>query len=154
MTLPPSAERRMSKNADPTMTAWAPASSRSCARPTDRTPPPTRQGSRAATSRTSASLVPDAHRRVEIDQLNFGKLGEALDPAVEIVRLDGELLALNELNDLAALEIDRWNQHCVGYGARKHGNLTRSTDRTDLWHARLFEIASAEFCASLCPCSS
>ncbi len=54
---------------------------------------------------------PDAHRGVEVDQLNLGKLREALDPAVEIVGLDGELLALNELDDFPALEIDRRNQH-------------------------------------------
>ena len=43
--------------------------------------------------------------------LTRAKPGEPLDPVVEIGRFDGELLALNQLDDLAALEIDGWNQH-------------------------------------------
>ena len=52
-----------------------------------------------------------AHGRVEVDDVDAPKPGEPLDPVVEIGRLDGELLALNQLDDLAALEIDGGNQH-------------------------------------------
>ena len=52
-----------------------------------------------------------AHRGVEVDDVDAGKPGEPLDPVVEIGCFDGELLALDELDDLAALEIDGWNQH-------------------------------------------
>ena len=51
------------------------------------------------------------HGGVEVDDVDPAKPGETLDPVVEIRRFDGELLALNELDDLAALEIDGWNQH-------------------------------------------
>ena len=46
----------------------------------------------------------DAHRRVEIDELNGRELREAFDPAVEIARFDRELLTLHELNDAPFLK--------------------------------------------------
>ena len=107
----PSGARR--NRPEPAITACAPAAISSSARRTLRTPPPTRQGSRDAICLTSASLLPLRHRRVEVDQLHLWKLRELLDPAVEIVGGDGELVALHELNDAAALEVDRWNQHRI-----------------------------------------
>jgi hypothetical protein len=54
-------------------------------------------------------VIAARHRGVEIDQLHLGELRELFDPAVEIVRGDGELVALDELNDAATLQIDRRN---------------------------------------------
>ena len=64
-----------------------------------------------ADAATSALVGADALGRVEVDELHLGIAREALDPAVDVGRLDGEPLALNELDDSAALEVDRWNQH-------------------------------------------
>ncbi len=57
----------------------------------------------AATRPHELVVVADAHRRIEIDELHLGKLRELFNPAIQIVGRDGELLALNELDDLAAL---------------------------------------------------
>src|SRR5262249_51703720 len=51
-------------------------------------------------------VVASSHGGVEIDHLHFRKLLEAPHPAEHIVVLYGEPLALDELDDGAALEID------------------------------------------------
>ena len=48
---------------------------------------------------------------VEIDELHARVLRESRHPRKHIVARHGEPLALDELNDLAALEIDRWDEH-------------------------------------------
>ena len=49
--------------------------------------------------------------RVEIDELYAGKACEPLDPRFRVGGLDGERLALHELDDAPALQIDGGNQH-------------------------------------------
>src|SRR5688572_33293022 len=56
-------------------------------------------------------VVPARHGGVEIDELHLRELLESRNPAVEIVGRDGELVALNELDDTSALEINGRNQH-------------------------------------------
>src|SRR5688500_14903105 len=51
-------------------------------------------------------VVPARHRGVEIDELYRRELVEFRNPAVEIVGRDGEFVALNELDDTSALEVD------------------------------------------------
>jgi hypothetical protein len=43
---------------------------------------------------------------IEVDELNGWAPGEARDPPVHVVAGERELLALNELHDSAALEVD------------------------------------------------
>ena len=93
------------------MTALAPASIRSCARPTERMPPPTRQGSRAATLPHERVVVPmliAASRSISWILGNFAK--RLIQPS----RSSDAIASFSpwiELNDLAAFEIDRRNQH-------------------------------------------
>src|SRR4029453_8067886 len=68
-------------------------------------------GEPAADIRDYRGVVALSFRRVEIDQLHPGKSGEPADPHFRIRRFNGELLALDELNDPAALEVDGRNQH-------------------------------------------
>ena len=56
--------------------------------------------------------------RVEVDELHPGIAGEALNPALEIRGFNRQLLALHELDDAAALEIYRWNEHGITAAAR------------------------------------
>ena len=77
-------------------------------------------------------VVAARHRGVEIDQLHLRKLRELLDPAVEIVGGNGELVALHELHDAATLEIDRRNQHALSY-----------PDRDALTLEKRFQVADA-----------
>jgi hypothetical protein len=51
-------------------------------------------------------VVADACRGIEIDHLDFGEPGEPAHPPEHIIVPDREALALNELHDGAALEID------------------------------------------------
>ena len=95
------------KSAEPTITFVAPSASTSFARAGVRMPPPTRHGSAPQIRATSASLRPTPFRRVEIDQLHLGLAAQPLDPGVDVGGLDRQLLALHELDDAAALEIDR-----------------------------------------------
>src|SRR5688500_10140586 len=63
------------------------------------------------------------HGRVQVDDVDAPKSGEAPNPVVQIGGFDGELLALNQLDDFAAFKIDRRNEHattalgCRGRGA-------------------------------------
>ena len=50
-------------------------------------------------------------RGIEVDELHLRISGEALDPAVDVARFDGQTLALHELHDSSALEIDRRYEH-------------------------------------------
>ena len=50
-------------------------------------------------------------RRVEIDQLQLGEAGEPRNPPVEVRVLERQPLALHELHDLLAAQVDRRNQH-------------------------------------------
>ena len=69
-------------------------------------PPPTRQESDAGDLANQREVVADAHRRVEVDDLNLGEPLEPPDPPEHVVVPDGKALALNELDDGAVLEID------------------------------------------------
>ena len=105
------------------MICCAPAASTSRARSIVRMPPPTRHDRRPAICRTSDEVVARAHRRVEVDDLHLRETLEPPHPLEHVVVLDGEPLALNELDDRAALEIDRGNQHRAISGAcepRRH----------------------------------
>ena len=70
---------------------------------------PPRQGAHQAPIVFRRSGAPDG--RVQIDELNQRIFGEAFDPGIEIVELQSFLFALHQLNDLAAHEIDRGDQH-------------------------------------------
>lgn len=59
--------------------------------------------------------------RVEVDELYALRPGETPDPCVDVARRERQVLALNELHDPAALEIDGWNQHRK---SDPHGNAT------------------------------
>ena len=48
---------------------------------------------------------------VEVDHLHQRICGEALDPIVEVVELQSFLLALHQLHNFAAHQVDRRNQH-------------------------------------------
>ena len=74
---------------------------------------PRGRAARRRSARTSAFVVAGALRRVEIDQLHLGKPAKPRDPRVDVGRLDRQPLALHELDDAAALEVDGRNQHCA-----------------------------------------
>ena len=93
-------------------------------------------------------VVAARHRGVEIDQLHFREFRELRDPAVEIVGRDGELVALDQLDDVAALEIDRRNQHVVTYEPRSHGNTEHSNQCSVSWPAQRRNLRSARNCFS------
>ena len=99
------------KSDDARMTPVAPSATSACARSGVRMPPPTRQGSRAQIVAIERLVRARVLRRVEVDELHLRIAREALDPAVDVARLDGQPLALHELHDPAALEIDRRYQH-------------------------------------------
>ena len=69
-------------------------------------PPPTRHDSAPGDLADEREVVARAHRGVEIDDLHLRKALEAPDPAEDVLVPDGEPLALDELHDGAALEID------------------------------------------------
>ena len=91
---------------EPAMTCCAPAASTSCARSTVRMPPPTRHDKRAGDLPHQREVVAAAHRGVEIDHLHLREALESPHPAEDVLVLDRELLALDELHDGAVSEID------------------------------------------------
>src|SRR5690349_949767 len=50
-------------------------------------------------------------RRVEVNQLHTRERRELLDPRLGVRHFDGELLALNQLDDMAILQIDGGDEH-------------------------------------------
>src|SRR5262245_7257540 len=48
---------------------------------------------------------------VEIDQLHTRKGGEALDPRFGVSAFDSQFFALHQLDDVAVLEVDGWDEH-------------------------------------------
>ena len=60
-------------------------------------------GQRTTNSCDQHLVSPGSLRGVQIDQLNFRVRRESLNPYVNIRRLDRETLALDELDDFAAL---------------------------------------------------
>ena len=94
------------KSADPRITFAAPSASVASARSRLRMPPPTRQGSAPQMSRDEPGVLARPLGGVQIDQLHFRAAAEPRDPRVDVAGLDGEPLALHELDDPAALEID------------------------------------------------
>ena len=74
-------------------------------------PPPTWQGKRFAICATRRGVVALAHGGIEIDELNERIAGELLNPVFEIVERKTQFFSLLELDDAAAHEIDRRNQH-------------------------------------------
>src|SRR5439155_6689001 len=61
-------------------------------------------------------------RRAEIDDLDFWKRGESTHPREYVLVADCEPFALNQLDDGAALKVDRGNQHATASATktRKH----------------------------------
>ena len=85
---------------------------RACARSTDRMPPPTRQGSAAQICRDERVVVAGAHaRRRDRSAARAGSRANRRTHAKTSSRREREALALDELDDVAALEIDGGNQH-------------------------------------------
>ena len=56
-------------------------------------------------------VVAGAHRGVEVDDLHLREALEPPHPAKDVLVPDREPLALHELHDRAAFEIDGGNQH-------------------------------------------
>src|SRR5580765_4469053 len=56
-------------------------------------------------------VVAGTHCRVEIDDLHLREAFEAAHPLEDVFVANREPLALDKLDDRAALKIDRWNQH-------------------------------------------
>ena len=54
-----------------------------------------------------------SHGRIEIDELHAWISYEAIDPPLEVVACQGQPFPLNELNDLAALEIYGRYEHAT-----------------------------------------
>ena len=52
-----------------------------------------------------------AHRCIQVDQLYEWKTREALDPVFKVIEGEAEFLALHELDDAPAQQINRRNQH-------------------------------------------
>src|SRR6185436_19318439 len=65
---------------------------------------------------------------------------ELRDPALEIVGGDREFVTLHELDDTAALEIDRRNQHKFLRSLQANGNLPLSKKFLQLANASLVEV--------------
>ena len=68
-----------------------------------------------------------ASAQIVVDRVNHlyrpprGREVLALDQ-VSLEVANREFVALHELDDAAALEINRWNQHEITYEPRRHGN--------------------------------
>ena len=75
---------------------------------------------------TSDSLSPASLRRVEVDQLDLRLAAQALDPGVDVAGLDRQLLALHELHDPAALQVDGRNQHFSGNQSDRNARIARN----------------------------
>ena len=73
-------------------------------------------------------VVAGAHRGIEIDHLHLRELREPAHPPEDVVVPDREPLALDELDDGAALEIDGGNQHQI----RSRPRYTKSRRRLQL----------------------
>src|SRR5262245_8977408 len=58
-------------------------------------------------------VVSDVHGGVEVDHLHLRKTLESRHPGEDVVVAYRQLLALNELDDGAALQVDRGNQHAL-----------------------------------------
>ena len=79
---------------------------------------PERADAAADATRSRRADVPNervvasgANRGVEVDQLQLRERREAADPRVEVGVFEGETLALDELNDFAAAEVDGGDEH-------------------------------------------
>ena len=62
-------------------------------------------------ARDQFAVVAGADGGVEVDQLDQGIFREALGPVVEVVKVEGFLFALYQLDDLATHEVDGRNEH-------------------------------------------
>src|SRR5581483_10430496 len=62
-------------------------------------------------SRNERTVVPLPLGRIQVDQLHQRKFRELLTPGIEVRRLVGFCLALYELHNVSAHQINRWNQH-------------------------------------------
>ncbi len=58
-----------------------------------------------------SGIVTLSHGGVEVDELDERVACKAIDPVFEVIEGELEFFALHELNDLAAEEVDRWDQH-------------------------------------------
>ena len=93
------------------MTRLAPASSTCRARSMEWMPPPAWHGQPLGNLRDQRGVIALAHGGVEVDQLHQRKARKLLDPVFEIVECKAQLFALHKLDDAAAQQIDRRNQH-------------------------------------------
>ena len=96
---------------DPRITRRAPSAKISRAVSIERIPPPTWQGSRCTKSPISARLSPVPMAASRSISCTSGKSRKPLHPLVKIVELQSFLFALHQLDDLAAHQINRRNQH-------------------------------------------
>src|ERR1700732_157724 len=92
-----------------------------------------------------APIVAAPDGRVQIDQLDHGKLREAFDPFFEIVELQRLLFPLNELDDLATHQIDRRNQHghLTGIAAERKCCFSSESEPNPKWKREAARAASA-----------
>jgi len=111
---------------DPAMICRAPAASTSRARSTLRMPPPTRHDKAPAICRNEREVVAVVHGGIEVDHLDLRELLEPPHPPEHILVADRELFALHQLDDGAAFEIDRGDQH---QGQLKPRNARKKTFR-------------------------
>ncbi len=99
------------KRDEPKMTRLAPASSRARASSADFEASADLAGEARAEHIDEVAVVALAHGGVEVDELDEGVPGEAGDPGLEVVEGELELFALDELDDLAAEEVDGGDEH-------------------------------------------
>ena len=74
-------------------------------------PPPTRQAKRGSRPSISAALLPGAHRGVEVDHRDLAGQREALGDRAGVAGVDRLLGAADELDGLAALQVDAGDDH-------------------------------------------
>jgi len=56
-------------------------------------------------------VVAGRHRSIEVDELDHREVLEAADPAEDVGAFDGDPVALDELDDFAAFQVDAGNEH-------------------------------------------
>ncbi len=75
------------------------------------------------------AVISHALRGVQVDELHERIAGEALDPGLEIVESEPELLAALQLDDAAAHQVDGRNQHgsLTGMPSRRSSSFSERT---------------------------
>ncbi len=73
-------------------------------------------------------VVARGHGGIEVDELDDREVLEAPDPPEDVGAFDGDPVTLDELDNLAAFEVDTGDQHCAN--AVLSCQLSESADRT------------------------